>query len=378
MFKHESMDYFKVLELSPNEICGKDDAAIADLVKKSHARLYREALDSRYATRSDGLSREDWMDILNEARDTLENPQKRQAYLISLGLVGAKSGLVGSKLGRIPEAPRLRAPSPKMPMKSKLGSIWDLADSVDNEYTGKVLRATTSGVEVEIHIHPDETYRVPISQMNDGSAGAVVQIGDEVTVRTSTTDNPGRIDFILIAVRGVPVAAHPRQRIPREVTVTKPDVQPSKDNRGVGGKQPRQPVSEEAENGNNAPVAQNSDCKDANFDKVNKGDARLPRWVRVLGCLWCVIIPGSIVLLKIDADVKNGLSDSATLFAVLSLACAIPSFCIWVLVTLSIKGVPFRTKVGVVFKVIVAMLAALSFFALSGLLLFELGLIGQR
>lgn len=233
MSKHESMNHFEVLGLSPDEICGKDDTAIADLVKKSHARLYRKALDSRYAIRSDGISRADWMDILIEARDTLENPQKRQAYLTSLGLVEEK--------GRL--------------LKPKLGRIWDLADSGD--------------------------------------------------------------------------------------TVTKPDVQPSKDNRGVGGKQPRQPASEEA--------------------RVNKGDARLPGWVRVWGGLWCVIIPGLILFLWLDAGDEHSYDDG---FAMISLALAILGFCIWVLATLSL-GVPFRTRVGIVFKVIVAMLAAFTLFTLS-------------
>lgn len=274
MSKHESMNYFKVLDLSPDKIQGKDESAIADLVNESHARLYKKALASRYTTRSDGMSIEDWMDILNKARDTLKNPQKRQAYLTSLGLVEEKGRLVEPKLGHLPEASNLRI------------------DSVG--------------------------------------------------------------------------------------TVTKPDVQPSKDNRGVGGKQPRQPVSEEAENGNNAPVAQNSDYRDANFDKVNKGDARLPGWVRVLGCLWWVTIPGLILLNIYFATRNSAVYKDIWLFAIITLIAAIVGFCFWVGATLSIKGVPFRTKVGAVFKVIVAMLAAFSFFVLSVLLLVELGLIEPR
>ena len=326
MSKHESMDYFEVLELSPDEICGKDEAAIADLVKKSHARLYRKALDSRYPIRSDGLSRRDWMNKLNEARDTLTDSQKRQEHLISLGLVDEKSELVRSK-----------------------GRIWDLADSVGNEYTGEVVRTTTSCVEVEIHIRPDETCLVPISQMGDGSAGAVVQIGDEVTVRIPAMDNRGQIDVTLIAVRGVPVHAHHRQRIPREATVTKPDAQPSKDNRGVGGKQPRQPVPEEA--------------------KVNKGDARLPGWVRVWGGLWCVIIPGLILLLWLSRSNSYASDPTYESALMISLGLAILGFGIWVLGTLCLEKVSVRTKVGVVFKVIVAMLAAFTFFCLSGFLI---------
>lgn len=321
MSKHKSEDYCRVLGISRERLRDEDEDAIESLVDKSFADAYMKELNSK---NPDSAAR---MNLLIEAKKALKNPQKREEYL----------------RGNLPQVEEKGEP-----VEHKLGALWDLADSVGKEYTGKVVRTTASGVDVEIR--PGETCLVPISQMDDGSAGVVVQIGDEVTVRIRTTDNPGRIDLTLIAVRGVPVAALHRQHTPREVTGTKPDVQPSKDNRGVGGKQPRQPDSE----------------------WVNKGDARLPVWVRVWGGLWCVIIPGLICFLIHEAQTDGGYSDIG-FFVIIFLLLAIQAFCIWVVKTLSIKGVPFRTKVGVVFKVIVAMLAAFTLFVLATLAIIAAG-----
>lgn len=317
MSKHKSIeDYLGELKIEKEQLQGKNEAAITALVREKFGKLYNKTLASKYP------GSEAQLDLLTEARDALlENPQRLEEYL--------RGNLVqGEEKGELVE--------------SKLGALWNLADSVDNEYTGKVVRTTASGVEVEIR----QTCLVPISQTDDGSVEVVVQIGDEVTTRIRPTGNPGQIDVTLIAVNSVPVAAPHRQPTPVEVTGTKPDVQPPKDNRGVGGKQPRQPVPE----------------------KVNKGDAPLPGWVRVWGGLWCVIIP-CLTLYTYVISSANRHDEIESSVIMLSWMLAIPGFCIWVGKTLSIEEVPVKTRVGVVFKVIVAMLAAFTLFGLIGSLL---------
>ena len=320
MSKHKSIeDYFGELKIEKEQLQGKNEAAITALVREKFGKLYNKTLASKYP------GSEAQLDLLTEARDALlENPQRLEEYL--------RGNLVqGEEKGELVE--------------SKLGPLWDLADSGGKEYTGKVVRTAASGVGVEIS--PEKTLHVPISQRGDGSAESVVQIGDEVTVHLRTMDNPTRIDVTLIVVNSAPVAAPHRPQTPREVTGTKPNVPPSEDNRGGGGE-----TAETTGSG-----------------KGEQGDAPLPGWVPVWGGLWCVIIPCLILYTYVMSSTNR--PGEIELY---SWMLVIPGFCIWVGKTLSIEKVPVKTRVGVVFKVIVAMLAAFTLFGLiGGLLAYYLG-----
>ncbi len=77
----ERIDYFEVLGFSIDEIQRLDELTIANRVEVAHKRLYTASLRAGGRPRADGRTEEQWRTILNQARDTLIDPQKRKAYL---------------------------------------------------------------------------------------------------------------------------------------------------------------------------------------------------------------------------------------------------------------------------------------------------------
>ena len=78
-------NYFEVLELSINDIQDKDEATIKKRVNDAHTKLYALTIGA-YANvpRSDGLTQAQWQTVLNDAKDTLLNPRKRQKHIATL------------------------------------------------------------------------------------------------------------------------------------------------------------------------------------------------------------------------------------------------------------------------------------------------------
>ena len=78
-------NYFEVLELSIDEIQDKDEATIKDLVNAAHTKLYAFTIGA-YANvpRPDGLTQAQWQKVLNDAKDTLLDPRKRQKHIADL------------------------------------------------------------------------------------------------------------------------------------------------------------------------------------------------------------------------------------------------------------------------------------------------------
>ena len=78
-------NYFEVLELSMDEIQGKDEAIIQNEVNAAHIRLYALTIGP-YAPvpRPDGSTQAQWQGVLNEARDTLIDPQQRRDHIAQL------------------------------------------------------------------------------------------------------------------------------------------------------------------------------------------------------------------------------------------------------------------------------------------------------
>ncbi len=80
----EEANYFEVLDLSVDEIQNQSDADIEKCVDDAHNNLYSESLRAGGLPRRDGRTQEQWRNLLNQARDILRHPQKRQDYLAIL------------------------------------------------------------------------------------------------------------------------------------------------------------------------------------------------------------------------------------------------------------------------------------------------------
>ena len=77
----EDINYFEVLELSIEELLNKSVTEIANYVGESHSRLYSVSLRAGGLPRSDGRSQEQWRILLNQARETLIDPIKRDEHI---------------------------------------------------------------------------------------------------------------------------------------------------------------------------------------------------------------------------------------------------------------------------------------------------------
>ena len=77
----ERINYFEALEFSITEIQNQTEAAIEVLVDSAHEKLYRASLQAGNRPRPDGMTQDQWRTILNKARDTLKDTQKRQEHI---------------------------------------------------------------------------------------------------------------------------------------------------------------------------------------------------------------------------------------------------------------------------------------------------------
>ena len=86
------VNYFEVLELSIEELQSEDEATIVKRVNEAYVKLYNEALnealDPGYRNRPclDGRSREEWLEIVFQAYDTLKDPGERREHIADLEL----------------------------------------------------------------------------------------------------------------------------------------------------------------------------------------------------------------------------------------------------------------------------------------------------
>ena len=78
-------NYFEVLELSIDDIQDKNEATIKDLVNNAHTEQYKQTIGA-YANvpRSDGLTQAQWQKVLNDAKETLLDPEKRRKHIADL------------------------------------------------------------------------------------------------------------------------------------------------------------------------------------------------------------------------------------------------------------------------------------------------------
>ena len=76
----ETVNYFEVLGLSITKIQSQSEADITTLIEKR----YSASLRAGGRIRPDGKTEEQWRTLLNQARDTLQNRQKRWEHIVSL------------------------------------------------------------------------------------------------------------------------------------------------------------------------------------------------------------------------------------------------------------------------------------------------------
>lgn len=75
----ESIDYFEVLGLSRSEFDYLSESDILNQVKDAHEKLYSASLKAGGRPRADGRTEEQWRSLLNQARDALIDPEKRNS-----------------------------------------------------------------------------------------------------------------------------------------------------------------------------------------------------------------------------------------------------------------------------------------------------------
>ena len=77
----EGVNYFEVLGLSIPEIQSQNEADIVTRIETAHKKRYSASLRAGARVRPDGQTEEQWRYILNQARDTLKDVQKRREYI---------------------------------------------------------------------------------------------------------------------------------------------------------------------------------------------------------------------------------------------------------------------------------------------------------
>ena len=80
----EEVNYFDVLGFSIEDIESLNEDAIVNLVEAAHKKRYNASLRAGGRIRSDGKTEEQWRTILNQARDTLKDTQKRRTHIATL------------------------------------------------------------------------------------------------------------------------------------------------------------------------------------------------------------------------------------------------------------------------------------------------------
>ena len=80
----ENLNYFKVLGLSLEKIQNLSDDIITKYVEAAHKKAYSDSLRAGGLPRPDGRTQDQWRNLLNQARDTLIDTQKRNEHIKSL------------------------------------------------------------------------------------------------------------------------------------------------------------------------------------------------------------------------------------------------------------------------------------------------------
>ncbi len=77
----ERIDYLEVLKLSITEIQNQTETSIENIVDKAHEKLYAASIRAGNRPRPKGETQDQWRTVLNEAKEILKDPQKRQEHI---------------------------------------------------------------------------------------------------------------------------------------------------------------------------------------------------------------------------------------------------------------------------------------------------------
>ena len=94
------VNYFEVLGLSINTLQDETEAAITTRVDAAHQELYGASLRAGGLPRPDGKTQEQWRTLLNQARDTLKDPQQRREHIATLQPDGEATGTPSERTAR--------------------------------------------------------------------------------------------------------------------------------------------------------------------------------------------------------------------------------------------------------------------------------------
>ena len=94
------VNYFEVLGLSINTLQDETEAAITTRVDAAHQDLYGASLRAGGLPRPDGKTQEQWRTLLNQARDTLKDPQQRREHIATLQPDGEATGTPSERTAR--------------------------------------------------------------------------------------------------------------------------------------------------------------------------------------------------------------------------------------------------------------------------------------
>ena len=138
----ESVNYFEVLGFSVDEFENRDETFILTRVEAAHKEHYSASLQAGGLPRPDGRTQEQWRTVLNQARDTLKDPQKRMEHIAIL---------------QTEIAAEFRTPVPEESPTAEQTSLDD-ADAVNNRGLAKRnlgQRVAAIAYNIAIRLRPD-------------------------------------------------------------------------------------------------------------------------------------------------------------------------------------------------------------------------------
>ncbi len=80
----EKVNYFQILELSGEKLQNQSEVDITENVETAYKKRYNASLRAGGRVRPDGRTEEQWRVLLNQARDTLKCPEKRNKHILNL------------------------------------------------------------------------------------------------------------------------------------------------------------------------------------------------------------------------------------------------------------------------------------------------------